>query len=105
MKSIIRSLFDGEISPAEYATPRTDSYRKLLTDEKDTKETLEKMLTPDQFKQVKLLVNTKDEITYQQYACIYGEGVRFGVRLMVEVYGADEDALPVLPWMKNKHVD
>ena len=48
MKSILRRLFDGEISPSEYAAPRTGLYRKLLTDEKNAKDILREMLTREQ---------------------------------------------------------
>ena len=77
-------------------------YRKLLTDEKNAKDILREMLTREQYNQVKLLVNIKDEIAYQQYACIYGEGVRFGVQLMVEVFDADEDTPQFPSWLKTE---
>ena len=102
MKSILRRLFDGEISPSEHAAPRTGLYRKLLTDEKNAKDILREMLTREQYNQGKLLVNIKDEIAYQQYACIYGEGVRFGVQLMVEVFDADEDTPQFPSWLKTE---
>ena len=87
MTSILRRLFDGEISPSEYAAPRTGLYRKLLTDEKNAKDILREMLTRESNRWIiEHMLGKGIRVDPQDYgslkACVERGFTKLGTRLL-----------------------
>ena len=97
MKGIFERLFSGEIYPAEKAVPKTDAYREALHELEAANNRLNASLDEGQRKLLKEMLDCRETANYQEYVCIYGEGVRFGVELMAEVYHMGRDSPLLLP--------
>ena len=95
MKDIFERLFNGEIYPAEKAVPRTDVYRKALRELETANAALENTLDTRQKELLKKMLDCREEVKYHEFVCIYGEGVRFGVELIAQVYHMGRS--PLLP--------
>ena len=55
-------------------------------------EELQEVLTGEQYKKLEHMMDMNAEIVNMENKAIYAEGVRFGIELMIEIYGMDENA-------------
>lgn len=100
MKDIFERLFNGEIYPAERAVPKTDAYREALHSLEAANAALGAALTEQQKGLLKEMLDCRESVNHHEYVCIYGDGVRFGVELMAEVYHMGGNS-PLLPPKKS----
>lgn len=84
MKSVFEKLYRGEVRPDSIPGPDTDEYRDALKHSNDAQLALLDSLNEEQKKLLDAAMSARAEISYQENVCLYSEGIRFGMRLMLE---------------------
>ena len=97
-KSFLDSLYDGEIFPAEDIEPQSDEYQEAVDKQSRIQSRLESKL-PEKYHALLERFVTAIECTHTiELRQTYAEGVRFGVRFILETLCEDGK----LPPLKNK---
>lgn len=91
MKSVISKLYNGEIFPAETAVSTDNRYRSSVDKVGQEIEELQEILTREQYKKLEHMLDMNAEIINMENQALYAEGIRFGIELMIEIYGMDEN--------------
>ena len=97
-KSLLDSLYDGEIFPAEDIVPQSDEYQEAVDKQSRIQSRLESKL-PEKYHALLERFVAAIECTHTiELRQTYAEGVRFGVRFILETLCEDGK----LPPLKNK---
>ena len=98
-KSLLDSLYDGEIFPAEDIVPQSDEYEEAVDKQSRIQNRLESKLPEKHHALLERFVAAIECTHTIELRQTYAEGVRFGFRLMLETLGKDGE----LPPQRNRH--
>lgn len=89
MKSIISELYSGNVFPAETDMPKDSKYRISMSKVGQEIEELQEVLTGEQYEKLEHMMDLNAEVVNMENKAMYAAGIRFGIGLMVEIYGMD----------------
>lgn len=92
MDSLLRKLFRGDLSPYENPAPDSEKYRNAVKKQQEAQNALRSSLTGDQTALLDSAYSLGMEIAVMELEKVYGDGIRFGVRLMMELFPMGPDA-------------
>ncbi len=92
MKSILSSLYEGQISPVEQYSPKIEEYQKMRQEHylhyKDFIKTLSRLTPPLDKRFIEIMDEQLNVIPYE-FSEIFIDGFRLGARIMTEVFQGD----------------
>ena len=94
-KTILERLYRGEIFPAEDIVPQSAEYKAAGDMVSALRERLEELLTEKRLDLLDKYDAAVEDIHRLDLQYTYGEGVRFGVRLMLETLCVDGKLPPL----------
>jgi hypothetical protein len=86
MDTLLQKLFRGELSPYEDPAPNSEEYRTALHNQSDALEALRSSLNEHQISQLDHAHRCIMQTAGLELEKVYGDGVRFGVQLMLELF-------------------
>ena len=94
-KTLLERLYRGEVFPAEDIVPQSAEYQAAVDKERALRGRLEELLTEKRFDLLDKYDAAVEDIHRLDLQYTYGEGVRFGVRLMLETLCVDGKLPPL----------
>lgn len=95
--NILDKLYDGEIFPAENAVPNTEEYQEKMRQKNFLIDKLRKTMPSDIIPLLEKLSSLYMSISEEECRYMYAEGVRFGIKLMMDVSYMDEKRPFIFP--------
>ncbi|WP_151735196.1 DUF6809 family protein [Paenibacillus tengchongensis] len=90
MSRVLEDLFYGNIRPDENIHPKNSEYQEINRKISILIENYHKKLPPHEYDELERLLDLMGQTTSMYSAAAYTEGFRLGVKMMIEVMGAEE---------------
>lgn len=96
MNSILKQLYDGDISPAEQFRPCLEEYAAKWDKIRKAESVFTEKLTKQQEQEYDKLMDAHSRLMPLEMSQVYADGFKMGARIMCEVFSKEEESVPDL---------
>lgn len=105
MNSILKQLYDGDISPAEQFRPYLEEYTAKVDKIRKAESVFTEKLTKQQEEEYDKLMDEHSRLMPLEMSQVYVDGFKTGARIMCEVFSKNEEESPDFPYCNGGAAD